>query len=68
MLTAVEIDGPRNITYVIKGFKVNLHSIRVSSVFFTFFLRHKKHAVFHPHFYNSIAALSKLFHIDKNFA
>ena len=51
-------------------FKVNLHSIRFSYVFvrfFTFLLLLKKYALFHPHFYKSISALSRLLHIDKNF-
>ena len=46
--------------------KVNLHSIRFSSVSLRFcFL--KKYALFHPHFYQSTTALSRLLYIDKNF-
>ena len=46
--------------------KVNLHCIRFSYVFVRFcFL--KKFALFHPHFYKSISALSRLLYIGKNF-
>ena len=46
--------------------KANLHSIRFLSVFLRFcFL--KKYALFHPHFYKCISALSTLLHIGKKF-
>ena len=47
--------------------KVNLHSIRFSSVFLRFCFSVKKYALFHPQFHKSITALSRLLHIDKNF-
>ena len=47
--------------------KVNLHSIRFSSVFLSFGFSLEKYALFHPHFYKSISALSRLLHIGKNF-
>ena len=39
-----------------------------SSVFLRFCFSLKKYALFHPHFYKSIYALSRLLYIDKNFA
>ena len=50
--------------------KVNLHSIRflyVFVLFFTFLLLREKVCAFHPHFYKSISALSRLLYVDKNF-
>ena len=38
-----------------------------SSVFLRFCFSLKKYALFHPHFYKSIYALSRLLYIDKNF-
>ena len=38
-----------------------------SSVFLRFCFFLKKYALFHPHFYKSISALSRLLYIDKNF-
>ena len=46
--------------------KVNLRSIRFSSVFLGFCLSSKKYALFLPHFFKSIFALSSLLHYDKN--
>ena len=53
-----------------KNLRVNLHSIRFTSIFvlflrFCFFL--KKYARFHLHVCKSISALSRLLYIDKNF-
>ena len=43
--------------------KVKLHSIRFSSVFFYVFASSvNKYVLFHPHFYKSIPALTKLSH------
>ena len=38
-----------------------------SSVFLRFCFSLTKYALFHPHFYKSISALSRLLYIDKNF-
>ena len=38
-----------------------------SSVFLRFSFSLKKYALFHPHFYKSISALSRLLYEDKNF-
>ena len=46
---------------------MNLHSIRFLSVFLRFCFSLKKYALFRPHFYKSISALSRLLHINKNF-
>ena len=47
--------------------KVNLHSIRFSSVFLRFCFFLLKYALFHPHFYKFISALRRLLYIVKNF-
>ena len=46
---------------------MNLHSIRFTSVFSRISFSVKKYALFHPHFYMSILALSRLLDTDKNF-
>ena len=48
---------------------MNLHSIRFSFVFVGFlrFCFLKNYALFHPNFYKSISALSRLLYIEKNF-
>ena len=45
--------------------KMNLHSIRFSSVFLRFCFSMKMYALFHPHFIKSISALSRLLHEEK---
>ena len=45
--------------------KVNLHSIHFSSVFLRFCFSVNKYVLFHPHFYMSISALTKLSHIGQ---
>ena len=50
--------------------KVNLHSISFSSAFVrfgAFFFYMKKYALFRPHFYMSIPALTKLSHTGQKF-
>ena len=47
--------------------KANLHGIRFSYVFFLgFCLSLKKYALFLPHLYKFIFAVSRLLHVDKN--
>ena len=47
---------------------MNLHNIGFSSIFSRVLLLLEKvqYALFHPHFYKSISALSKLLYIGKN--
>ena len=48
--------------------KVKLHSIRFSSVFLCFCFSLTKYALFHPHFYVSISALTRQSHTGQKFS
>ena len=50
--------------FVKSSIKVNLHSIRLSSVFLRFCFSLKKYSLFRPHFCKSISALNRLLRID----
>ena len=56
------------VTMTVLRLKVNLRSIRFSSVFLRFCFSMKKYALFRPHFYMSISVLTRQSHTGQKFS
>ena len=58
----------KNWTVLLRTIRVDLHSIGFSSVFLRVCFSVKKYALFHPHFYMSISALTRQSYTGQKFS